>query len=283
VSENEPTIRHVSDTARWVAVYRARETERPDALFRDPFAQRLAGEHGERLAASVPFIDKTMWPFVVRTYLFDSFISEEIRQGADMVINLAAGLDARPYRMALPATLKWVEVDLPEILDHKEDVLKNEMPVCHLERIRLDLSNVNDRRKVFDQLGRNSVRALVITEGLITYLTEDEVGSLARDIAVPASFQRWLLDLASPALLRMLQKRLSTYLSQAPLKFAPQAGPAFFEPYGWKLEAVRSTLKTARQLKRLPFFLQLIATLVPQPDLPKGSRPWSGACLFAKK
>ncbi|MGD0484992.1 MAG: hypothetical protein ABSB58_10150, partial [Gemmatimonadales bacterium] len=36
-------IEHVSDTARWVAVHRAMESERPDALFRDPFARRLAG------------------------------------------------------------------------------------------------------------------------------------------------------------------------------------------------------------------------------------------------
>jgi O-methyltransferase involved in polyketide biosynthesis len=33
-----PFIRNISDTARWMAVYRARETERPDAHFRDPFA-----------------------------------------------------------------------------------------------------------------------------------------------------------------------------------------------------------------------------------------------------
>jgi O-methyltransferase involved in polyketide biosynthesis len=37
------TIEHISDTARWVAFYRAMETERPDAIFRDPFARQLAG------------------------------------------------------------------------------------------------------------------------------------------------------------------------------------------------------------------------------------------------
>ena len=56
------------------------------------------------------------WPWVARTYLFDQFISEQVAQGVDMVVNLAAGLDARPYRMDLPASLKWVEVDLPELL-----------------------------------------------------------------------------------------------------------------------------------------------------------------------
>lgn len=39
-------IENISDTARWVAVYRAMETARPDAIFRDPFADRLAGQRG---------------------------------------------------------------------------------------------------------------------------------------------------------------------------------------------------------------------------------------------
>jgi O-methyltransferase involved in polyketide biosynthesis len=43
VNQAESKIRNISDTARWVAVYRARENERPDAVFRDPFARRLAG------------------------------------------------------------------------------------------------------------------------------------------------------------------------------------------------------------------------------------------------
>ena len=41
-----PLIRDISDTARWIAVNRARETERPDALFLDPFARRLAVDRG---------------------------------------------------------------------------------------------------------------------------------------------------------------------------------------------------------------------------------------------
>ena len=35
-------IENVSDTARWVAVYRAMESERRDAIFHDPFGLRMA-------------------------------------------------------------------------------------------------------------------------------------------------------------------------------------------------------------------------------------------------
>jgi O-methyltransferase involved in polyketide biosynthesis len=60
----DPLVRDISDTARWAAVYRARETARPDAGFRDPFARALAGERGERIAASHDFAEKNARAFV---------------------------------------------------------------------------------------------------------------------------------------------------------------------------------------------------------------------------
>jgi len=44
--------------------------------------------------------------------------------------------------MALPASLKWIEVDLPPMLAYKEQILRTEKPVCELERVGLDLSNM---------------------------------------------------------------------------------------------------------------------------------------------
>jgi len=105
MSDDTRLIRNISDTARWVASYRAAESARPDAVFSDPYAEKLAGERGKQIAAAMPYQDKNSWPFVARTYLFDAVISEQIQQGVDMVLNLAARLDARPYRMALPASL----------------------------------------------------------------------------------------------------------------------------------------------------------------------------------
>jgi len=276
-------IRNVSDTARWVAVYRAQETERPDAVFRDPFARRLAGERGEQIARMMPLGRDNAWSIITRTYLIDNFINAELQRGADMVVNLAAGMDSRPYRMQLPPSLRWIEVDLPEILDYKEDVLRNESPLCALERIRLDLSDVRGRRQLFARLGQSAKRALIITEGLMIYLTADAVGELAADLAAPASFHSWIVDIASPGLLRMLRKRMASQLSQAaPFKFAPEEGPRFFERYGWKPVEVQSLLKKAAQLKRLSFFLRLVA-LLPENEKSRRDRPWSGVCILGNQ
>jgi methyltransferase (TIGR00027 family) len=277
-------IRNISDTARWVAYYRARENERPDAVFRDPFAKALAGDRGREIAEGLQFAQRHEWAYVARTYLIDDFIHEQVVQrGIRLVVNLAAGLDTRPYRMKLPADLQWIEVDLPELLDYKQDILKNDKPICKLEQIRLDLSNVNARRELFAQLGGRAQKALILTEGLLIYLTPEEAGSLAADLAAPPSFRRWISDLASPGLLRMLQDGMNRQLSAAgaPLKFGPAEGPGFFEPYGWKPLEVRSILKTAARLGRLSFGLRL-AALLPESKGRQGSRPWSGICMMMR-
>lgn len=277
----EPLIRNISDTALWVAMYRAWETERPDAVFRDPYARRLAGKRGEEIMSTIKWANKHAWSYTARTYNIDSLVTQEIDRGADMVIDLAAGLDTRPYRMNLPASLQWIEMDLPEMLTYKDQMLKGEKPVCRLERIPLDLANPASRRSVFEELGRAAKHALIISEGLIVYLTADEVCALASDLAAQPSFKRWATDLVSPGLLKMLQKQVGTPLSKAgaPLKFAAEEGPAFFEKCGWKAIEVRSMLQSAAKLKRLSPLFRLFALF---PDS-KGRKPkqiWGGVILL---
>jgi methyltransferase (TIGR00027 family) len=264
-----------------MAVYRARETRRPDAVFHDPFAKALAGERGEQIAKSIGFGEENDWPFVARTYLFDHVIKAQVAAGADLVLNLAAGLDTRPYRMELPGSLRWVEVDLPEILDYKEAILGDAKPVCVVERVRLDLSNSDARRGLFSRLGRSAANVLVISEGLVIYLMPAEVAALAEDLAAPAPFRHWAVDIASPGLLDMLKKRMGAAVEEAgaPFLFAPPEGPAFFEPHGWKAEQARSILKAASKLERLPLVLRMFAMLPESPGA-QGSRPWSAVCLL---
>ncbi|MBA2703219.1 MAG: class I SAM-dependent methyltransferase [Blastocatellia bacterium] len=274
-------IRNISDTALLAAIYRARESESADPLFRDPFARRLAGERGEEIARSLVFSEKNAWAWFARTYVFDQLINQQIAAGCDLVVNLAAGLDARPYRLALPASLKWIEVDLLEITDYKEEQLNDEQPHCVLERVRLDLADVAARRALFSRVGADARQALVVSKGLIVYLTAEAAGALAEDLSQQASFRHWLLDLASPALLKMMQKKMGQPLAQAsaPLKFAPPEGPDFFKAHGWQAREVRSMFHTAGSLKRLPLMLSFFYRLQ-KSDAFQANRPWSGACLL---
>ena len=153
MTDSASIVRNISDTALWAAYFRAEETKRSDALFRDPYAEMLEGGKGTEIAKSIPQGQDNAWAWVTRTYLFDKFIREEIARGTDLIVNCAAGLDARPYHMDLPSNLHWVELDLPEILTYKEERLAKETPRCSLERIRLDLTNVPERRRVLEAVG----------------------------------------------------------------------------------------------------------------------------------
>jgi methyltransferase (TIGR00027 family) len=278
-----PPIRDIADTAWWTAVYRARETERKDAVFRDPFARRLAGARGAEIAAEAERQKGSEWSMAARTVLFDELILSQVEKGADMVVNLAAGLDARPYRLSLPPALTWVEVDLPGLLGYKTEVLANEKPACALERAPLDLADGAARRDLFDQLGRRAERPLVVSEGLLIYLSREEVAALARDLAAVPSFRRWILDLVSPGLLRLMRKNLGEELAKAgaPLEFGPREGPSFFAPYGWKATDVRSLFKTGARTGRLPLLMRILAMFPEDPER-LGSRPWSGVCVVEK-
>lgn len=280
-SSAEPLIRNISDTALWVAMFRARESERPDALFRDPFARRLAGERGERIAKELQSAQPE-WPYAARTVRFDEIVRSSVQQGTDMVINLAAGLDTRPYRLELPQSLQWIEVDLPDITDYKEKILSGEKPRCSLELVRLDLANIAARRALFQELGRRAKKALVLSEGLLAYLSPEEVLALGRDLAAQATFQDWGIDMVSPGLLEMLQKNLSQ-LSDAgsPLKFGPPEGPEFFIAAGWKPAEIFSIIKTAAKIRRLPLFMRLIA-LLPESNGRQGKRPWGAVVRLTR-
>ncbi len=275
------SVRNISDTARWVAYFRARETQRSDALFRDPFAERLAGELGLQIANTLAQGNKHEWAWVARTYLFDQFISREIHAGTDLVLNLAAGLDARPYRMDLPSTLQWVEVDLPEIVSYKEEILGNEKPKCELERISLDLSDVPGRRALFEQINGRAKKITVVSEGLLIYFSAEEVSSLSRDLKLGEHFQSWVIDLASPGQLKLMQRSTGKQLSEAnaAFKFGPPEGANFFVACGWRPTDVQGFLKTAAQLGRAP---QELLSLLPEPKGPLGNYPWTGVCLLER-
>ena len=248
-------ISNVSDTARWVAMYRAMESERPDALFHDPYARRLAGPAGEQILASMPQGKRWAWPMIVRTAVMDEIVMRLVtQQGVDTVLNLAAGLDARAYRLDLPRELQWIDVDLEGILSYKEAALAGERPRCRVEFVRADLTDQAARRSLFQRVGSQAKRALVIAEGLLVYLKPDDVTALAKDLSAQPAFRWWMIDLGSPALQQFLSRTWGNQLraGNAPMLFFPPEGTAFFAPAGWGEAEYRAILDEARRLKRAP-------------------------------
>jgi methyltransferase (TIGR00027 family) len=243
-------IANISDTARWMAYARALESERADAIFHDPFSRRLAGEAGEAIARAIGDAEMIARAIAVRTSVIDELILERAKQDdVDLVLNLAAGLDTRPWRLALPATLRWVDVDLPAILDYKSAVIGAEQPLCRYESLHADITDSNARARVFQECA-GAARVVVITEGLLVYLTSAQVSALAHDLHVQSSLKWWLTDLVGPRALEMLRRVWGPLLGGVEFQFGPADSAGFFRQLGWRELSFRSSQTEARRLRR---------------------------------
>jgi len=284
-SSASSSVSHVSDTARWVAMYRAMESERPDALFHDPWARKLAGPEGESILTSIPKARQTAWPMIVRTQVMDELLLRTIRNdGIDTVLNLASGLDTRPYRLDLPSSLRWIEADFGDVLAYKEKILAGERARCAHEFAPVDLTDDAARSAFFTRVNASAKQTFVVAEGLLAYLQSEQVARLAKDLAAQPSFHWWLIDLASPDLLKRLNKTWGKALARSPLIFGPEEGTKFFEPYGWREIEYRPMLEESIRLKRtMPFarVLRFMGKFYPKKMRERYAR-FSGMVLFAK-
>ena len=264
------------------------ESSRPDALFHDHFAERLAGERGEQIARKMPWGKRLAWSTVTRTVLIDEIILRMVGRGVDTVMNLAAGLDARPYRLALPESLRWVEFDLPDMTATKSELLAADKPRCQLERVAVDLRDHAARRRALAEQAATAKSALVLTEGLLIYLDETIVSELARDLHEQASIRYWMMDLASPVIVKQMQKWWGKQMKAAGtwMNFGPAEGTKFFEPFGWREAEFGELYLTALRIDRKPpltWLFNLQTKLFPARSKRRMAEWRSGVALLEQK
>jgi methyltransferase (TIGR00027 family) len=237
---SDSSIQHVSDTAFLIAHFRAAESARRDALFHDPLAARLAGEKGRELAESFHTRAMTGWMTAIRTVVIDDFVRGVVASGVETVLCLGAGLDTRPYRLDLPPDLTWIEVDYPDVIAFKEERLEGETPRCRLERIGADLADPAARRDLLARIDARPGRVLVLTEGLVPYLDNDQVGALADDLRGLSRVDSWIVDYVSREGQSYRRRSgIHRQMRNAPFRFAPDDWFAFFGARGWRPREVR--------------------------------------------
>lgn len=277
------SIDHISDTALLVAAARAAETELADGLVRDPYARRLAGERGIALAHSGSPSRWRSFGVGLRSRFIDEFVTSELQSGKiDCVLCLGAGLDARPWRLPLPGSLRWIEADFAPILDYKQTILQAVPSHCRLERLVADLNDKTDRERVFETALSGGSRVLLLTEGLLFYLP----GGTVRDVATEAAgCSRWILDISpqtafllasgGDAMRQIIDLRSETRLEGA--EILETLGGA-----GWKAASSKTFVKDG-----VVFAIQRMAkngwtpdpnTPRPKPDDPAGVWLFERAC-----
>jgi methyltransferase (TIGR00027 family) len=178
----------VGATALGVAAARAAETESDDPLISDPFARVFLDTVGDgvwnwfgapELPAEVveaepelPVRMKSMVSFFAsRTAFFDTFFLDATNAGISQVVILAAGLDARSWRLPWPDGVTVYELDQPRVLDFKASTLHEHGadPTCHRVGVPVDLRQ--DWPKALQQAGFDaSAPSAWSAEGLLMYL-----------------------------------------------------------------------------------------------------------------
>jgi methyltransferase (TIGR00027 family) len=196
-------IAHVSDTALMTAACRALETERADGLVRDPFAARLAGDRGMAILRAIDRMEIMCFGIAMRSRYLDQLVLDTVSgEGIGTVLSVGAGLDTRPWRLELPATLRWVEVDFPAMLDYKDSVMDGIGAKCRRERLAADVNEAAGRENVFATAGDGPT--LLITEGLLMYLPAATIEALAGN-----TVSHWILDAVSGEVARRM--RMDSY------------------------------------------------------------------------
>ena len=233
-------------TSRWVAANRALEDEHAQPLYRDPFARALAADAGfdvlysMRTAAGMGTIGGPDPFLTIRTRFYDDALLAAVRDGAiDQVVILAAGMDARAFRLTWPAGVRVFEVDREDVFTHKEAVLAqlNARPSCDRRVVRQDLASPWTGALVaagFDP----SRKAAFLAEGLLYYLDESEVGGLFDALAPVAAKGSWLgVDTMSREV--FTTAFMATYLKRledlgCPWKFGMPEPEGFMAAHGWQ-------------------------------------------------
>ncbi|MGI8649722.1 MAG: SAM-dependent methyltransferase [Rubrobacter sp.] len=241
----------VAPTSRWMAAARARETEREDRLFHDPLAAILAGDEGfawlERMESTVSSTTNGPGMYaVIRTRFFDDFLLDACeRSGVRQVVLAAAGLDTRAFRLDWPPGVRLYEMDLPEVLDHKEAVIgaTGAQPSCGRRTVPVDLKKDTWPEALLEAGYDADKPSVWLVEGLIFYLPREAVRSLLDKIGGLAnSGSRLGLDLMNWNLLfsPMAWPQLSALARRgARGRFGTNAPEEFLARHGWEATATQ--------------------------------------------
>lgn len=229
----------IAKTSLLVAAMRARESKRSESegrLFSDPYAQQLAGVEGASLLERALAESGEQPAIAVRTYYMDEKIRSALQEGVRQIVILAAGMDARAYRLDFPEGTRVFELDRKEVLDYKQEKIGNAQLKCLRKTLAVDLRD--EWQNLLAGVGfHTNERTLWLVEGLLMYLDESQVIGLLNRINTLASPKDVLLfDVLTRTLLEAphMQKQLKFLESMgAPWKFGVNEPEEFMKNFGW--------------------------------------------------
>jgi methyltransferase (TIGR00027 family) len=173
----------------------------------------------------------------------------------DQVVVLAAGMDARAFRLDLAADVAWFELDRPALLAVKGRELAGAVPRCARCTIGCDLAE--DWPAALLEAGFDpALPTLWLVEGLLAYLDAADVDLLLdRLTALSALGSHLLCDPAGDSLLASPWMRpflAALAAAGAPWRFGTDRPEDLLVPRGWR-PTVALMADVATKLGRWPF------------------------------
>ncbi|WP_405162577.1 class I SAM-dependent methyltransferase [Nocardia sp. NBC_01499] len=171
-------VSSVGVTALGIAAARAMETAKPDPLVRDEYAAHfvVASGHERMIAMLEGPAAQDDWllgsgMIGLRTRFYDDHFVSAADQGVRQAVILAAGLDARAYRLPWPAGTVVFELDRPEVLEFKRRVLTDNdaRPSADRREVPVDLRE-DWPAALLDAGFDASAPTAWLAEGLMPYL-----------------------------------------------------------------------------------------------------------------
>lgn len=267
----------VGATALAVAASRAVETAGSNPLIRDPFAEVLVASAGRAWAqladAGIGWLDgdehgrrlhRVGCDYqAVRTHYFDEYFSTAAEAGIRQVVILAAGLDARAYRLHWPSETQIYEIDQPKVLEYKAEVLGSRGVVASTTRHAVAVDLRDDWPAALIDAGFDPSRPTAwLAEGLLAYLPSDAQDRLfqmctalsaagstiaveAFNMVVDGNRRRW----------DRMRDRLGLDVNIGDLTYHEphRSDPAhWLEDHGWRVHSVDNHQEMARLGRPIP-------------------------------
>lgn len=252
----------IGRTALGLAMVRAAESRRRDRLFEDPYAAAFPAAapgvfNQEQRGVAAWVSGVAAWGaavrshVVIRTRFFDDYLLDAAGRGIRQVVLVAAGLDTRAYRLPWPAGRRVFEVDLPEVLDFKRQVLDQRaaVPRCELRSVSADLRA--DWAAPLTAAGlRPDQPAAWLAEGLLIYLSQAEAAHLLTTIGeLSAVGSRLAFESGDPGIdaIRAGARTLPAVAEYTELWQGGLPDPSgWLAQRGWRVEAHSGAAVTSR-------------------------------------
>lgn len=193
------------DTARWTSWYRYQESQKALPLLFDPIAVDLLKPAEISKLKSIRSSKSLSWAFLARTLAIDNLIEDLVQtEQVDTIINLGSGYDARAWRLNIPSELIWLDVDHQNIGLYKQEFRNKLKAKCNWSFHSVDYQKEDQFQSLQKLLTQYSnKKTLLITEGLLYYLTSEQL-NLLYQIIDNSQLQFWISDYINGALKTVL-------------------------------------------------------------------------------